>query len=271
MEFKDQKEWFKKFAQIGIAAKGLVYVLVGGFTAVAAFSTSDGEIVGKRGAIQELLNVPFGQLILWIIAIGVAFYAIYRTVLAFHGYRKYDDIKKQAFEVGRYMFSAIIYGFLSYYIIDLLVGSGSSSGDGGSSRQFFISKILSWDGGRWLVGAIALGFLGKGIYQIYTGISEKFRRKVKEGEIDARLIKAYTRAGKVGYISRGIVLGVIAYLFFRAAIDYDASKAGGTENAFKFINSTVGPYIMGVIALGLVSYGIYMFFKARHREMSALG
>ena len=69
------------------------------------------------------------------------------------------------------------------------------------------------------------------------------------------------------YTSRGIVVGVIAYLTVRAAITYDASKSGGTKEAFNFIQNEFGAVVLGVIALGMLAFGLFLIFKASEHKM----
>jgi hypothetical protein len=75
------------------------------------------------------------------------------------------------------------------------------------------------------------------------------------------------RAGKVGYISRGVVWLVIAFLFLRAAFYAVASKAGDTAEAFRFIESSpLGSPLLGLLGLGLIAYGVFNFIRARYER-----
>jgi hypothetical protein len=74
-------------------------------------------------------------------------------------------------------------------------------------------------------------------------------------------------AGRVGYTARGIVVATLSFLMFKAAFTANSNKAGGTKDAFQFLQESFGTVIFAAIALGLVAYGIFMFVKAKQRKM----
>ncbi len=55
-------------ARIGYTARGLVFVLIGGFAGLAAFGS--GRPVGTRGVLHKVLAQPMGDLLIWMIAGG---------------------------------------------------------------------------------------------------------------------------------------------------------------------------------------------------------
>jgi hypothetical protein len=262
---KDKK---KKFARFGIGTKGAVYLLIGGLTAWAAFG-GGGKKTGSSGAMEYLIKQPFGQILLWIVVLGLLGYVFWRMYQTFADPEdKGDDKKGIARRIG-YFSSGIFYCFLIYSTVSMLLGSGGSgSGGGGGSQETFIQKLLNQEFGRWLVAAVALIFLGKALYQMFRAYSDKFRDKLEETDMDEKARKVMIYTGRVGYTARGLVIGVIAYLTVKAAISYDSSKAGGTKDAFSFVQDEFGTIVLGIIALGLVAYGIFMVIKASEREMN---
>jgi hypothetical protein len=72
------------------------------------------------------------------------------------------------------------------------------------------------------------------------------------------------RAGKVGYMARGLVWMLIGYFFLQAALHANAQEAGGTKKAFALLeHGTYGSLVLGVVALGLICYGVFMFVRAK--------
>jgi hypothetical protein len=71
------------------------------------------------------------------------------------------------------------------------------------------------------------------------------------------------RMGSIGTIALGIVLGVTGFLAILAAITLDPQKVGGIDSALAFLTQQpYGPYLLGVVALGLVAYAIFSFMAA---------
>ncbi|WP_114781583.1 DUF1206 domain-containing protein [Botryobacter ruber] len=265
-------EWITRFAQVGLTAKGVVYCIVGALAFMAAFEingTSE-QSAGKQGVFRFILEQPYGQVLLALIAIGMLCYAIWRFIQAVKDTEnRGSDAKGIAARVG-YAFSGVVYGGLAFYAATLALGSSGGSGGGGSgdSRQSFARELLSQPYGIWLLSAVALGIIGTGIYQIYRAYSGRYMKNVNSAQIKPEIKKTLIRAGKVGYAARGIVWMVIGFLFMRAAMSANPSEAGGSGQAFQFIEqNTFGSFILGAVAIGLICYGVFMFVRARYENI----
>ena len=261
-------QWTENFARFGMAAKGVVYCLVGALAFMAAFeingNTEDGA--GKQGVFQFILEQPFGKILLGIVALGLVCYTIWRFIQAFmDSEQKGSDAKGIGKRIG-YAFSGLIYGGLAFYAAQLVLGNGS--GGGSDSRQTLAGKLLEQPFGQWLVGLVAVGTIAIGLYQIYKGISGKYLKNVKTASIQPNIKDMLMKAGKVGYIARGIVWGIIGFLFLKAAMNSDAQEAGGSSSAFQFLEQSYGSILLGIIAFGLICYGVFMFVRARYEVIN---
>ena len=56
----NQRDAVKLLARLGYASRGVVYLLVGGLAALAAFSQG-GQTEGSRGALESVLTAPLRQ------------------------------------------------------------------------------------------------------------------------------------------------------------------------------------------------------------------
>ena len=261
-------ETIEKLARFGMGAKGVTYIILGVLTAMTAFNEG-GQKAGQGDALEFLYSQPFGKVLLAILAIGLIGYVIWRFVQAFRDPEDKGDDKTGIGKRIGCAISGILYGLLAYKAIQLLLSSGSSGGSsGGGSNQQMVGTLLEQPFGQFLVGAVALAVLGKGIYQIYRAYSGKFKEKIKSTGLDRRIQDLVMKAGRVGYTARGVVIGVIAYTLMRAAITANASQAEGTKGAFSFIqSSSYGSILLGIVAIGLACYGVFQIIKARYRVM----
>lgn len=268
---KDQDQNIMKFARFGMFAKGTVYVILGVLTAMAAFNVGGGQTTGKSGALEFVYSQPFGKFLLAIVALGLLGYVVWRWIQAFKDpeAQASDDGKKRAVKRISYFISGLAYGFIAFEAGRMVFTNGGSSGGGGSSqKQSLVAQILEWPAGQWIIGLIALIFFGKAIYQFYRSLSGEFAKKVQDSELDQRVKSTLRKAGMAGYLARGVVVGVIAYFFLKAALQSNAGQVEGTKGAFQFISSmTAGPWLLGIVAIGLACYGVFMFVKARYRVM----
>ena len=260
--------WVKRFAKIGLVAKGIVYCIVGTLAFMAAFNIGGETAQGadKQGVFRTILEQPFGQIMLGLVAIGLLFYAFWRIIQALKDTEnKGNDLKGMGRRIG-YLFSGIIYGALAFYAAQLVMGDDQSQG--GDSRQTLAQKLLEQPYGKWLAGAVAVGIILVGLNQIYRGWSGKYKKQVQSAGRKHEADVAMIRAGKFGYVARGIVWIITGYLFMRAALYSNPQEAGGTSSAFQFLEeASYGPFLLGAVAIGLVCYGVFMFMRAKYQPI----
>jgi hypothetical protein len=257
-------QWTENFARFGMAAKGVVYTLVGALAFMAAFEINGNseQGAGKQGVFQFILEQPFGKVLLGIVAFGLVCYTIWRFIQAFMDSEgKGADAKGLGKRIG-FAFSGLVYGGLAFLAAKMVLGNGG--GSGGDSRETLAGKLLEQPFGQWLVGIVAVGTMAMGLYQIYKAISGKFLKNMKSANIKSEIRNMLMKAGKVGYIARGVVWGIIGFLFLKAALNANPKEAGGSSNAFQFLEQSYGSILLGAIALGLVCYGVFMFVRARY-------
>jgi hypothetical protein len=128
--------------------------------------------------------------------------------------------------------------------------------------------LLALPLGRWLVAAAGLGVLAFAAYQFYKAFTAKFSEKLRKGEMSEASLTLATRAGQVGLAARGVVFGIVGVFLIQAALNASASEARGLSGALLALErQPYGPWVLGVVALGLVTYGIYMFVEARYRRI----
>ena len=251
-------------ARFGYAAKGFVYMAIGILALLTAFSIG-GKTTGTSGALQAIAEQPFGRLLLILIAIGLVGYVIWRLIQAVNDPdNKGSDAKGIARRIG-YFSSGTFYAFLAFTAIQVMLGSGGGSGGG---KESLIARLLNQSKGQILVALVATVFLGKALYQMFRAYSDKYQKKVKDQKLPDKAQKTVLLFGKLGYTARGIVIGVIAFLTYKAAFFSDSDKAGGTKEAFSFLQNEFGTIILAVVSLGLMMYGVFLVVKARHRDMT---
>lgn len=272
-DIADQRpaKWIERLARFGYAAKGVVYIIVGILAFQAAFNWG-GRVTGSKGAFRTIAAQPFGNVLLFIVAIGLLGYVVWRFVEAFRD-PEHNDSGISAF--GRrasYFVSGLIYGSLAIFALRIVFSSpsgGSVSGGGGGSTDQRTAQLLSQPFGRWLVALVGVAIVAYGFYCFYKAYSTKFRRQLKLAEMSAKEEKWSTRIGRFGLTAKGVVLVIIGYFFIQAARSSDASQAGTTENALQTIQQQpYGAWLMGIVALGLIAYGIHLEVQARYRRIS---
>ena len=257
-----KEKWVDKFLRFGLLSKGIVYCLIGILALMAAIGLS-GENASQTEAVKLIYEQPFGKILLAIVALGLFGYVTLRFFQAFKDIDGKGNNAKGIFARIGYGISGLLYLALGIYAAKLVLQA--QQGDG-NSKQFIVAKVLGYSWGEWAVAIAGLIIVGSGIYQIYRAVSGKFMKKI--GHVAGNLSKAIRRAGVTGYISRGIVLIIVGYLVFHAAMTHNPSQANGTEGAFHFIENTFGSLLLAVIAVGMIGYGVFMFVKAKYQHIN---
>lgn len=264
---KKQTRWFVKYARFGYASKGVVYCITGILAFLAAMGNGSTSDTGRTNVLNKILEQPFGALLLGIVGVGMFGYVLWRLVEAIkdphdHG----TDIKGLLTRTG-YLFSAFVYLGLSYYAFKAVV-FGITKSSSGDTQRTLIDKVLDLPMGEYIVGAIALIIFIRGCFQAYKGISGKYKKNLKEYEINPDYRDVVVRAGAVGSIARGIVWCLIAFFFLKAALNHNANEVGSTENALGFVASDFGLISLGFIGFGLICYGAFKILQAIYLRMN---
>jgi hypothetical protein len=242
--------------QIRICRQGIVYIIIGGLAALAAF-TGGGRTTDSRGAFEEILSQSYGKLLLGAIAFAwrhMPSGALYKLLR----YRKQrSDAKGIAYRIG-YAVIGVIHVGLALSAAKLIFGTGGESRGDAASKEW-TATLLDQPFGQWLVAAVGLGFVAFAISQIYKAYTGKFREKLKIDEMDEKTQKFATRFGQAGLTARGIVFGIIGVFLIQAAMHSNAGEARGLSGALQALEQqSYGQLILGIVALGLVAYGLHM-------------
>src|SRR5689334_20084281 len=102
--------WIDRLARLGLAARGLIYVMVGYFALQIAFGHHSRR-VSRNGAFHAIASTSWGPALLWVLAVGFFGYALWRLSEAVWGHAGEDGTAKK---VGKRLFSlfrAIVYAF----------------------------------------------------------------------------------------------------------------------------------------------------------------
>ncbi|MGB5897120.1 MAG: DUF1206 domain-containing protein [Geitlerinemataceae cyanobacterium] len=255
--------WIERLARFGYAAKGIVYATVGIIAAKAAFSSGSPE--GSRDALSAIAAQPFGQLMLAIVAVGLFGYVLWRLVQAIkdpeHG--NATEAKDIVRRIG-YGMSGLTYASLALSATRIIT-TGQDSSSGGNSAQTWTAKLMSQPFGQWLVGTLGALAIGFGVYYFYRAFSNKFRKKLKFHQMPENTQKLVIGIARFGLSARGVVFILIGGFLIQAARTFDPEKVETSEGVLQQLSQR--PFILFAVALGLISYGLYLGIQARYRRI----
>lgn len=249
-------EWL---ARAGFVARGLIYAIIGVLALKLALGAG-GKTTNQQGALRTIAHQPFGRLLLLAVAIGLGGYALWRLVRAAvgqHGDSALDRVSGVA--------SGLVYAGMCLIAVKLLIGAKPSAT---ANPHKATAGVFGWPAGTWLVGITGAVLIGVGLYQGYRGLSKDFLDDSKTEQMSPTVRLWFERIGVFGYLARMVVFGLIGVFLIKAATDFRAKTAIGLDGALaKLAHQSYGHLLLGVVATGLIAFGVYSLADARYRRI----
>jgi Domain of Unknown Function (DUF1206) len=252
---------FEWLSRAGFVARGLIYGIIG-ILAIKLALGAGGKTTNQQGALETIARQPFGKVLLILVAIGLAGYALWRLLRALLGHGPEDS--DSTFERVAAFASGIVYAGLCAIAVEILLGSGGSSGNANKTT----AGVFGWPAGTWLVGIAGAVLVGVGLYQGYRGLSKDFLKDSKTEQMSPQVRRSIEWIGTFGHLARMVVFCLVGAFLINAAIDYNPNKAVGLDGALaKIADASYGPFLLGIVAAGLIAFGVYSLTDARYRRI----
>ena len=243
---RKRRPWLAQLAIIGGAARGAVFVIVGG-TAINAALHAGRSRGDMPGAFRTIIHAPMGRVLLGVIAAGLAAFAVWCLLEAIlDTTRKGSDAKGLARRAAG-VFVACLYFGLSFFALRVTLDLAHTRG---SKIQGWTALFLSQPLGQWLVGIAGALIISAGLYQIGQAIRGEF------GSHDGKWARWLHR---YGLASRAVLFLVTGGFMLVAAFFRAPAEARGISGAFRFLEAQpVGWVLVCAIGAGLAVHGVML-------------
>jgi Domain of Unknown Function (DUF1206) len=248
--------------RLGLVAMGVSYGLVA-VLAIKLVLRAGGETEDRGGALQTIAQDGIGRVVVFCLAFGFGAYAIWRFAQAILDRGDEGAGPKGLAKRLGYLGRALIYSALCVTAVSVLMGAS-----GETNEREETAHVLDWPGGRWIVGVVGAGFAVAALWNFYRGLTRKFMKDMNTPAMSQLEQKLVTVAGVAGVVARGVVFGLIGIFLAKAAVEYDPQEAIGIDGALrKLAAQDHGRFLLGLVAAGLLSFGIFCLFQARYRRV----
>ena len=255
--------WFERGARAGLVARGRRLHIIG-VLAVKLAIGEGGETTSQQQALQEIAQQSFGKTLLVLTAIGLA--ATRSGGWCGRGSATARSRATATFDRIGGLVSGIGYLLLCIAAVEIIIGSGGGGGSEEASKT--TGGVLGWTGGVYIVGIAGVATIFEGLDQGYKAVTQSFLEKSKTGEMSPAMKTTFTRIGVFGHLARMVVFVLIGYFLLKAAIDFNPDAAISLDGALsKLAQADYGPYMLGVVAFGLIGFGLYSLIDARLRKV----
>jgi len=251
--------------RVGYAARGIVFLIVGGFALLAAGGLG-AHPEGARDALELLFQRPLGSYFLWALAAGLLCFAGWRFLQSIfdadlHGNSPYGLMRR-----GVLAGSGLFYVALAAATVRITLAHRRVDED--ESAREWTAWVMAQPLGRLLIALIAAGFVGVAAGLAVKACRAPYRETLKatpEQRAFAVVLGSFgimTRA--FVFLMVGAFLGVAAY----NSNSFEAVSLAGVLRAMQ--HQAHGGVLLGIAALGLLAFGFFEIIEAAARRPAAV-
>jgi hypothetical protein len=241
---------------VGLWAYGLVHLLFAWLT--FQLVQSPGASSSTEASLSALAALPLGRVLIVAIAVGLAALVVWQVLEAILGYSWLRDSKRLVRRISS-GFRAVVYLTLCLGAAQLARGAAPSNST--ASAQKTSAGLLALPFGRIVVGVVAAGITVAAIDQVVRGLRKTFVTY----DMEESPPRWAVRLGMVGWVVKGVVLLVVAGLFWFTALTNDAAQSGSSDVALRTLRAQpFGGELLAFVGVGLACFGIFCFVWSRH-------
>ncbi|BDZ46035.1 DUF1206 domain-containing protein [Naasia aerilata] len=256
---EEAERGLRLLARIGYGASAVIHLLLGYLAIRVAFHV--GAESDQSGAIAEVGKVPGGPVLLWVMTIGLFALGAWLALEAVLGIG--SGSRKRWMRTTESAAKALAYVLLGLTALTFARGSSSHAA---ASTQQASANLLALPGGQLLLALIGLIALAVGASMVVKGIRRGFWKDLVP--IDEPQRRAVGVVGVVGYVAKGIAVGVVGVLFILAAVTLDPGRASGLDGALRALSELpLGTALLVAVGVGLMAFGVYTFARARYARL----
>ena len=256
----------ESLVRLGYASKAFIYATVGLLAAAAAFNRG-GTVTDTRGALRVILSHPLGNTVLFVLAVGLCAYGVWRAldaVLDPEG--RGTDVHGLVIRAG-HLLRALVYGGLGVEAFRLARGLRASGGSDATIR-LWTAKLMALPMGAWLVAIIGVTTAVYGVSEIVAAIRDTDEERLNLASMDPGRRRTFNRICRFGVAARALIIVVLGILLVRAAIEQDPGRATGVRGSIlELAGAGPGPWLLALTAAGLMAYAIDQALHARYSRI----
>ncbi len=247
----DKSQNFITLVRLGHAARGLTYILLGGL----ALQASGHATEGQNGVFEYLSDMPMGEPLLWLIALGLLAYALFKLLAGFANLEGHDrDAMGLARRVGE-IASGVVHTFLAYAAYKFATGAKTVAAGG---SEAMVEPVMDFELGAVVIGLGGLGMLAAAAMNAKHAITGDFMNCIA-----GHAPRAVEGVGRAGHAARGVVFAIIGWSLIRAGWLDSEGAVKGLGEALLSLRDMGAVYTL--VAIGLVLFGAFSLVTARYR------
>jgi len=258
MKGEKERPFVHYLAIFGCVSAGIIYIAIGVVAILSFMKIREGG-ADESSILAILNNSTPGYILVCIILLGTISYIIWRIYECITDPYGFGNNKKGIATRTSIAFSTVPDMLIVYSAVTALFGTSQANENGvPEALRESVTETLQRSGGAAIIITIGIVVLITAIVQVVYGVTKGYRER-----LDIDHLKKWARSvihflGATGYLTRGIILGIISFFFIKAGLKSDAQLVVNTDKAFDFIGDNVGHLWFILAAAGTICYGIFM-------------
>jgi hypothetical protein len=251
--------------RIGYAARGVVFIIIGGFALLAAGGLG-AHPQGARDALEFVFRPPFGGFFLWTLAAGLVCFAGWRFLQSIF------DADRHGSDLHALIRRAILGGSGLFYLA-LAAATGRITFEErhvteDQSAREWTAWLMAQPLGRFVLALLALGFASVALGLVVKAFRAPYRDSLDATEAQRRMAVAL---GSFGILTRALLFLLFGLFLGGAAFDADSREAAGLAGVLRAMqHQAYGGVLLGIAALGLLAFGFFQIIESTVRRAGAV-
>jgi Domain of Unknown Function (DUF1206) len=265
--------WLRAVSRVGLVCRGTVYLLVGYLALRLALTIRGrrGAPASSAGAVQAVTEPAWGRVLLVLLVAGLGAYALTQLIEAV--FRP----SQAASTIGRWRqrvvswWGCLLYLAFCLSTARLLLVTPAKETAGSEQRQDtdVTAALLRTGGGRLLLAGVGVALVAAGVEVGRRSVRLDFRERFTTAHMSRALAMLIRVLGGFGCAARAVVFVLAGFFVVKAAVLSSPKQAKGLDAVFRSVASSAGgSWLLGVLASGLVCYGLYCLLEARYRDLT---
>jgi Domain of Unknown Function (DUF1206) len=255
--------WVARLGRVGLGARGVLYVLLAYLAVLVAFGLPNSG-ADSQGALHTVARQRFGHVLLAGLAAGFGAYALWQlTIVALGGSARAGSDKKAKRVIA--LLNGLWYSFLCASTVAVSAGSAGSAGNDKAEIDL-TGRVMQHSFGRTAVGAVGVGLIVIGAVLAWQALSGQHEFDLNTRSASVRgCVETLAKAGRT---ARAVIIAAVGVFVVQAAITFKANKAKGLDSTLRsFAHTPIGPWLLVLIASGVLAFGVYSLAAARYAEI----